>query len=104
MRELFLKKNLTILKEFIIIFHFEKFIRECDEIDFQFLFKYKKYLYLVIKKDNEDLLYIKGINFKNENIKNIFKNNYKDLCLYFLNNEDYIKEIFGEKNRIFFEK
>ena len=103
-KELCHKKNIIILKEFIKILHFEAFKKECDEIDFQFLFKYRKYLNLEIKKDNDDLLYINAVDFKNENIKNIFKSNYKDLCLYFLNNENDMKEIFGEKNGIFFEK
>ena len=103
-KELFNKKNIAIFKEFIIILHFEEFKNECDEIDFQFLFKYRKYLNFEIKKDDDDLLYINAVDFKNEEIKTIFKNNYKELYLYFLNNEDDMKEIFGEKNGIFFEK
>jgi len=84
--------------------HFEEFKNESDEIDFKLLFKYRKYINLEINKDDDDLLYINKVDFKNEEIKTIFKNNYKELYLYFLNNEDAMKEIFGEKNGIFFEK
>ena len=103
-KDLFDNKNIFILEEFIILFQFKEYLNEYDIINCKFLFKYIIYLNLKIIKDLDDIIYIKAISFKNEEIEKQFRDNYKDLCLHFLNNEKSINEIFGDKNGDFFEK
>jgi len=68
--------------------------------------KYIKYINLIISQDNNNCLHITDIKFKNEEIKNKFISNYKNLLLSYLNrdNDENISKLFSDVNGIFFEK
>ena len=53
---------------------------------------------------NSEKLIINDIKFKNEEIKQKYENKFKELILYCLNNEKYLKAILRGKNGYFFEK
>ena len=98
--------NINILKDFIQLIYFKEYINECPNENNDFLMKYIKYINLIISQDNNNCLHITDIKFKNEEIKNKFISNYKNLLLSYLNrdNDENISKLFSDVNGIFFEK
>ena len=98
--------SINILKDFIQLINFKEYIDECPNENNDFLMKYIKYIKLIITSDNYNCLHIEDIEFKNEEIKNKFISNYKNLLLSYLNrdNDETISKLFSDVNGIFFEK
>ena len=97
--------NINILKDFIQLIYFKEYINECPN-DNNFLMKYIKYIKLIITPDNNNCLHITDIEFKNEEIKNKFISNYKNLLLSYLNqdSDENISKLISDVNGFFFEK
>jgi len=98
--------NINAFKDFIQLIYYKEYINECSYIDNNFLMKYIQYLKLIIEEKDQNCLYIQDIQFKNEEIKNKFILNYKNILLSYLNsnNDEIISQLFSDVNGIFFEK
>ena len=98
--------SIKILKDFLLLIYFKKYVNEYTDFDYNILMNYIKYIKLIIKEDNNNFLYINDIEFKNEEIKNLFIKNYKDILMHYLNNknDNFIRDLFSDVNSIFFEK
>ena len=99
-------KNINILKDFLQLIYFKKYFNEYTNNDNNFLMKYIKYIKLIITEDSTNRLSINDIEFKNEEIKKKFIQNYKDILLFYLNQngDEIIEDLFSELNSILFEK
>jgi hypothetical protein len=111
MKELFPNdNNIECFCDLIKLFNFHYFAEYKNENikyeDIIFLKKYIKYINFICQINEIDKkTKIKGIKFKNKEVKDEFLKQYKDYSFHFLNNEKYIKKIFGEnEDGIFFEK
>ena len=100
-----LGNSIYILKEFIQLIYFKNYINECEYTNNEFLMKYIKYIKLEITEDSNNILNITNVEFKNEEIKNQFILNYKNILLSYLSkNDENIKDLFTNVDGIFFEK
>jgi hypothetical protein len=98
--------KIQVLKDFIQLLYFEKFIEENININYDFLKKYINYIKLYTKLDNNNIIKINNINFKSDEIKNKFISNYNDILISYLNNknDENLKNLFSDVNSFFFEK
>ena len=98
--------KIKVLKDFIQLLYFEKFIEENININYDFLKKYINYIKLYTKLDNNNIIKINNINFKSDEIKNKFISNYNDILISYLNNknDENLKNLFSDVNSFFFEK
>ena len=96
--------KINIIKEFIQLIYFKKFIDECDNIDYKFLGNYMEYINLKINEANINDLNIIDVEFKSKEIEDKFILNYKNILLSYLNDDINLSKLFSEVNGFFFEK